>query len=100
MITLCFRHQIALFCFILGLNRAGADNAPTGAPDAPAPSPELNLHPLHTIADAHPKGVAALAIFDGSRLLMSAGHSREAKVWDVKTGTMVLELPMQTSSHL
>ena len=94
-----FRLILLLVCLVLVLHHARAEPAPAVAPDAPPVSPELDLRPVHTIADAHPKGVAALAIFDESQLLMSTGHSREAKVWDLKTGKLVRELPMHTAGR-
>jgi len=93
------RSVLPLFCFVIGLDCAGAETALAVAPETSAAAAGFDLRPVHTIANAHPKGVAALAVFDESRLLMSTGHSREVKIWEVKSGKLVRELPMQSAGR-
>jgi WD40 repeat protein len=67
-----------------------------GLASCPATGEPIDLRLVRTIRDAHPKGVAALAIFGDSQLLLSVGHSPEVKFWDLKTGLRVRVLSMQT----
>jgi hypothetical protein len=52
---------------------------PASFAEPPTAGAPIDLRSVHTIRGAHPKGVAALAIFGDSQFLLSVGNSREVK---------------------